>query len=75
MINYFHTPVVIARNPTPQGELGLGLVWEPYSPYDNRVLAISTELEMIEFPYNKEMQMWDHVYEQFHHERRRKLVV
>ncbi|XP_061384461.1 esterase B1-like [Danaus plexippus] len=62
-------------NPTPQGELGLGLVWEPYSPYDNRVLTISTELEMIDFPYNKEMQMWDHVYEQFHHERRRKLVV
>ncbi|CAH2094934.1 unnamed protein product [Euphydryas editha] len=47
------------------------IVWEPVNSQEPRVLDINVRLEMIEFPYKREAQMWEDIYEKYYYESRR----
>ena len=46
-------------------------MWEPVNIHDPKVLDINMELDFIEFPYKKEAQMWEDIYDKYYFERRR----
>ncbi|XP_034834171.2 uncharacterized protein [Maniola hyperantus] len=58
-------------NPTPAN--AKDPVWVPLNPHDPKVLDISTEMEMKEFPFVKEAQMWEDIYEKYYFDRRGRL--
>ncbi|XP_031770120.2 cholinesterase-like [Galleria mellonella] len=56
-------------NPTPQpSDLPH---WETVNPSNPRLLDISTEVVMMEYPYRKAQKMWDEIYEKFYYSRNR----
>ncbi|CAH0728692.1 unnamed protein product, partial [Brenthis ino] len=45
------------------------ITWEPVNFHDIKVLNINIELNFIEFPYKKEAQMWEDVYDKYYYEK------
>ncbi|XP_045777028.1 uncharacterized protein LOC123875319 [Maniola jurtina] len=56
-------------NPTPAN--AKDSVWVPLNPQYPKVLDINTEMGMKEFPFVKEAQMWEDVYDKYYFDRRR----
>lgn len=65
MNNYF-----LGRNPTPHEG---AVAWEALNPHDPRLLSISTEMQMMEFPHKRAVQMWDDIYENYYYSRLRQV--
>ncbi|XP_023944601.1 fatty acyl-CoA hydrolase precursor, medium chain-like [Bicyclus anynana] len=55
-------------NPTPPN--AGNTLWSPLNPHDPKVLDIGVELAMVDFPYRKEAQMWEDIYEKYYFDRR-----